>query len=214
MTELRHLMAAYFHQDWMDEYDDSWERAVDDFLDRSPDRAAAAAGQIDALLAEGLDPGSLGRRLNDLGNYRHAGDEPDAYATWLRSVAIRLREASPATTTSQDLAKRLTSEFASLRPLMEAHLGEQENELLPYLLIADIARWAHATMAVDPQLVGDVVDWLEREFDAAAPPEQDLIGLGFVETIPFPPEGAPLLLRLGPSLTRVAREIGILPDGE
>lgn len=117
-------------------------------------------------------------------------------------------------TDSQDLAARLVETFPVLQPHMDEHLQDMKGELLPYLLMADIARWAQATMASDPQLVGDVVDWLEREFDAAAPPEQDLIGLGFVETIPFPPEGAPLLLRLGPSLTRVAREIGILPDGE
>lgn len=112
-------------------------------------------------------------------------------------------------TASQDLMKRLTSEVSALSPLMQAHLEEQDHELLPYLLMADIARWARATMSTDPRLVGDVVDWLEREFDAAEPPEKDLIGLGFVETIPYPPEGAPLLLRLGPSLTQVAEEIGI-----
>lgn len=112
-------------------------------------------------------------------------------------------------TASQDLVKRLTDDFDALSPLMQAHLEEQEHELLPYLLMADIARWAQATMSIDPGLVGDVVDWLENEFDAADAPEKDLIGLGFVETIPYPPEGAPLLLRLGPSLTQVAEEIGI-----
>ena len=91
MDELRHLMSAYFHQDWVDEYVGSWQDAVDDFVRRSPDRVVPAATQADALLTEPLSNDELGRRLYDLGNYRHAGDEPDAYASWLREVAERLR---------------------------------------------------------------------------------------------------------------------------
>lgn len=36
--------------------------------------------------------------------------------------------------------------------------------------------------------------------------------LGFVEAIPFPPEGEALLRRLGPELAAVARELGILRE--
>jgi hypothetical protein len=55
-----------------------------------------------------------------------------------------------------------------------------------------------------------VIDWLEREFLEAEPPEKDLIALGFVEAIPFPPAGAAVLLRLGSQLTQAARELGLL----
>lgn len=97
---------------------------------------------------------------------------------------------------------------------MDEHLDDQEGELLPYLLMADVARWAQATYSSDPDTVGHLLDWLEVEFGTAGPAEKDLIGLGFVETIPFPPEGAPLLLRLGPRLTQVADELGLLrPPG-
>lgn len=44
-----------------------------------------------------------------------------------------------------------------------------------------------------------VVTWLEEQYAVAAPPERDLIALGFVEAIPFPPES-------------VARELGILRE--
>ena len=117
-------------------------------------------------------------------------------------------------TPSQALVTRLVDGFTMLSPIMEEHLADQEGELLPYLLMADIARWAHATYPSDPATVGAVVDWLEQEYRGAEPAEKDLIGLGFVETIPFPPEGAPLLLRLGPELTQVAEEIGILTGPE
>ena len=113
-------------------------------------------------------------------------------------------------TPSEVLATRLVDTFPDLTPVMEGHLADQEGELLPYLFMADVARWAHASYQEEPVLVGSVADWLEDEFVAAAPAEKDLIGLGFVETIPFPPTGAPLLLRLGPELTRVAEELGLM----
>ena len=114
-------------------------------------------------------------------------------------------------TASQDLARRLAADFPLLAPVMEEHLADQEDELLPYLFMADVARWANANYVEHPDVVGAVIDWLEREFQEAAGPEKDLIALGFVEAIPFPPEGAPLLLRLGSQLTQVARELGLLP---
>ena len=114
-------------------------------------------------------------------------------------------------TASQDLARRLAGDFPLLAPVMEEHLAGQEGELLPYLFMADVARWANANHADHPDLVGGVIDWLEREFQEAAAPEKDLIALGFVEAIPFPPEGAPLLLRLGTQLTQLARELGLPP---
>src|SRR6478672_10837480 len=114
-------------------------------------------------------------------------------------------------TPSQQLVVRLVDAFPSLRPLLTEHRSDQGGELLPYLFLPDVARWAQEFIATDSVNVGRVVDWLERDFVAAAPAERDLIGLGFVEAIPFPPEGAALLLRLGPELTQVARELGLLP---
>jgi hypothetical protein len=117
-------------------------------------------------------------------------------------------------TPSQGLAAKLVEDFPGLAPLMEQHLEDQEGELLPYLLMADVARWAQAEYSSDPETVGRLVDWLEAEFERAQPAEKDLIGLGFVEVIPAPPEGAPLLIRLGPHLTQVAQELGVLGPHE
>lgn len=113
-------------------------------------------------------------------------------------------------TPSEILARQLVDEFPELSPVMVEHLRDQEGELLPYLFLADVARWAQAEYSSKTSLVGRLVDWLDAEFASADPAEKDLIGLGFVEVIPFPPEGAPLLLRLGPHLTRVADELGML----
>jgi hypothetical protein len=115
-------------------------------------------------------------------------------------------------TTSQDLVTGLVEQFPQLQVLMAEHLEDQDGELLPYLLMADVARWAQTTYPTDPETVGRVVDWLEAEYERAEAAERDLIGLGFVEAIPYRPAGAPLLARLGPELTQVASELGLLTD--
>jgi hypothetical protein len=112
-------------------------------------------------------------------------------------------------TPSESLVVRLVDEFPDLARVMEEHLVDQEGELLPYLFLADVARWAQATYRTAPDTVGRLADRLEAEFEAGEPAERDLVALGFVEVIPFPPEGAPLLLRLGTNLTRVAEELGM-----
>ena len=115
-------------------------------------------------------------------------------------------------TASQGLVTRLVDRLPELEPLLHEHLREQDGELLPYLLLADVARWAQASFPSEPQLVGDLVDWFEEEYGRSEAAEKDLIGLGFVETIPYRPAGTPLLTRLGPELTKVAAELGLLTD--
>ena len=114
-------------------------------------------------------------------------------------------------TPSQQLTTRLVDAFPALSPLMVEHRSDQGGELLPYLFLADVARWAQSSFPSDPYSVGEVVDWLEHEFAHAEAAEKDLIGLGFVEAIPARPEGAAILMRLGPDLTEVARDLGLLP---
>jgi hypothetical protein len=116
-------------------------------------------------------------------------------------------------TPSQQLARDLVSAFPVLGSVMVEHLADQDGELLPYLFMADVARWADSSLAQDPDTVGRLLDWLDREFTAAKPVEKDLIGLGFVETIPSPPKGSALLVRLGPALTEVAADLGLLYRG-
>ena len=116
-------------------------------------------------------------------------------------------------TESQKLTKRMIEEFPELSPLMAEHLTDMDGELLPYLLMADVARWAQDAAVRGDDAAARLVDWLERAFDAAEDPEKDLIGLGFVENIPYSPEGDPLLSLLGPSLREVARELGLMAPG-
>jgi hypothetical protein len=90
MDDLRQLMAAYFHQDWWEEYGGAWESAVDDFARREPHRIAGAADEITTLLTSADSDEAVGRALDDLGNFRDPGPAPDAHAAWLREVRDRL----------------------------------------------------------------------------------------------------------------------------
>lgn len=117
-------------------------------------------------------------------------------------------------TESQKLTKRMVEGFPELSPLMQEHLADMDGELLPYLLMADVARWAQEAAVRGDHAAVRLVSWLEHEFATAESPEKDLIGLGFVENIPYSPEGDPLLGLLGPSLREVALELGLLgPTG-
>lgn len=113
-------------------------------------------------------------------------------------------------TESERLVQRLVVTFPSVDPVYREHLADMHGELLPYLLMADVARWAHTSAPELTPVVSSLVDWLEHEFAVASPPEQDLIALGFVEAIPFTPEGDPLLQLLGPEMRKVAKELGLL----
>ena len=56
-------------------------------------------------------------------------------------------------TPSQQLARDLVSAFPVLGPIMVNHLEDQEGELLPYLFMADVARWADSSLGQDPDTV-------------------------------------------------------------
>ena len=113
-------------------------------------------------------------------------------------------------TDSQRLVRRMVTTFPVLEGLLEEHLQDMEGELLPYLLLADVARWANEAVGFDAERVTELVDWLEAEFVSSQPPERDLIGLGFVEAIPSTPYGDPVLRLLGPAMHEVAAELGLL----
>lgn len=82
MNDLEHLCKAYLHQSWTSEYS-SWESALDDFLVRSPGRAAGALAEIDSLLSRTKDDDALAHALDELG-CEYTSDDSDR--TWLRAV--------------------------------------------------------------------------------------------------------------------------------
>ena len=64
MDNLEHLMSAYFHQDWWEEYDGSWHAAVQDFARRSPERVPGLKTEISSLLRRGIEDDEAAGLLN------------------------------------------------------------------------------------------------------------------------------------------------------
>lgn len=86
MDNLRHLMTAYFHQDWWDEYGGSWSAGVSDFARRSPDRVPGLITEITALLESDPSEADAAGLLKELGNYRAPTTSPTAHLDWLHSI--------------------------------------------------------------------------------------------------------------------------------
>ena len=97
MDNLRQLMAAYFHQDWSDEYGGSWQAAVEDFARREPSRVEGAATEVATLLRTTHNDVELVEALDALGSFYWAGDDPAMYRAWLEEILAQMtnRPAAP-----------------------------------------------------------------------------------------------------------------------
>ena len=109
-----------------------------------------------------------------------------------------------------DFTQRLVDQAPELQPLLEEHLADQEGELLPYLLMGDIAQWLHEHSQTDPRRVVEVMGWLEAEFAGGDFDTRNLIDVGIVEMLPALPEGATILDLLGPELRSRAEIAGLM----
>lgn len=115
-------------------------------------------------------------------------------------------------TVEADFTQRLVGEAPELKPLLEEHLADQEGELLPYLLMGDIARWLHEHSTTDPRRVGEMLVWLDGQFAQGDFDIRNLIDVGIVEMLPAIPEGASVIDLLGPELRARAAVAGLLSD--
>ncbi len=97
----------------------------------------------------------------------------------------------------------LTFGNKELLPVLQAHLEDQEGELLPHVLLADIARWMLRNLELHANRI--VVTRILKEFESRFDENEDfqsLIVCGFLENLPYPDEdGAAILKLLGPKMT-------------
>lgn len=105
------------------------------------------------------------------------------------------------------LMTKLMTDIPELKPLMHQHLVDQEGEMQPYVLMGDVARWAHENAARGADRVSPLTRWLDNQFAAGDEAVRDLIGIGFVEMLPETPEGDAVFKLLGPHLREVAHEM-------
>ena len=105
--------------------------------------------------------------------------------------------------------QELVSSFPELGPMLDEHKADFD-EILPTLFMADVARWAAAHVADQRGRVSELTDWLESHYVADTDEVNNLIGVGFVESLPRHDEpGAEVLGLLGPELSACAREMGL-----
>jgi hypothetical protein len=91
-----------------------------------------------------------------------------------------------------------------LVPILEEHLIDNEGEVLPHLVMADVVRWMVEHRTSHPEVCRSVVAWLEEEFRRGPEEVRGLITVSGVEMIPDPGQpGAELRELLGPVLREV-----------
>ena len=98
----------------------------------------------------------------------------------------------------------LVDAHRELTPVLAEHLEENNGEVLPHLVMADIVRWLVDHRVTHPGACRSIVDWLEREYARGPEEVRGLIIVSGVEMIPDPGHpGAELRDLLGPELKRV-----------
>lgn len=91
-----------------------------------------------------------------------------------------------------------------LIPLLEEHLDDNDGEMLPHLVLADVIRWLVAHRSSEPETCASVLNWMEAEFIHGPEDVRGLIRVSGVQMIPDPGEpGAELRQLLGPALREI-----------
>lgn len=100
--------------------------------------------------------------------------------------------------------RRLVAEYRELAPVLDESLEDNEGELLPHLVLADVVRWLAEHVESDSDTCRSVLDWLEREYERGPEDVRGLITVSGVEMIPDPGQpGSSLRGWLGPALRGV-----------
>ncbi|KRF01542.1 hypothetical protein ASG88_08780 [Nocardioides sp. Soil777] len=87
MDNLKHLISAYFYELWNEHEYSSWQDAVDDFVRRSPERAAIVPSEITNFLAGDRSDEDLAEQLARWGL---DAQTPDGERAWLSGVRDRI----------------------------------------------------------------------------------------------------------------------------
>lgn len=106
--------------------------------------------------------------------------------------------------------EQLVATAPELSPLLEEHLRDQEDELLPHLFMGDVAAWLYNTSATSPGPVTEVLACLEARFTGGTFDERNLIDVGIIEMLPARPTGSRILAMLPPELRSRAAGAGVL----
>lgn len=105
---------------------------------------------------------------------------------------------------TQEAIDTLVKLHPELAPVLAEHVEDNEGEVLPHLVMADVIRWLVAHCDTDPAVCRSVLDWMEERFHDGPDEVRGMIAVSGVEMIPDPGErGAELREWLGPELRKV-----------
>lgn len=104
-------------------------------------------------------------------------------------------------------------QFPELVPVLQEHLDDNNGELLPHLLMADITRWLVAAVEDSDKtfLIKAILAELERVYAERDEDDKisELIAVSCLENLPRPGEnGAAIRCMLGPNLGKQLERIG------
>lgn len=112
-------------------------------------------------------------------------------------------------TAEAEFTHNLVEVVPELSLLLDEHLLDQEGELLPYVFMAEVARWLHEQSTRSPQRVERVLAWLEARFHSSGFDVRNLIDVGIIEMLPGLPEGEQILSMLPADLRARAEVAGL-----
>lgn len=107
----------------------------------------------------------------------------------------------------------LIHRFPELLPVLQDHIDDNNGELLPHLLIADITRWLVKRVdgANQTNVIEEILGELERAYAAGDDDDKvsELIAVSCLENFPRPGErGAAIRGMVGPTLAKQLNRIG------
>lgn len=109
----------------------------------------------------------------------------------------------------RDLADAIARVDPKVHQLLVGHLDDMGGELLITVFLADIARWA-ATPDASTDAIQKLCDLLEDVFVRGDATAKDIVGAGFVESLPAIDEpGGGILNHLGLALRQVAEDMSL-----
>jgi hypothetical protein len=105
----------------------------------------------------------------------------------------------------KDFCSALVSAVPALRPLLDEHLEDNFDEILPYVFLWDVALWAEKNVVADAESVKRLIAEMSRGLDHGEGDVPNLVAVGFLESLGggtdlnplLPPNLRAELIRLG-----------------
>lgn len=95
----------------------------------------------------------------------------------------------------------LVDAHRELIPILDEHLDDNEGQVLPHLVLADVVRWVVAHRHSHPDVCRAIFEWIEQEYRRGPEEVRGMITVSGVAMIPDPGQpGSELRDLLGPAL--------------